>query len=97
MTFANILSIQTQAKIGCKIEIVDAKKDAITFYEKTGFEQINLESDKDTTLMIKKVVTPYELKSFEKDERLSYLQDKKEFCEVFKLDDEYGVIEKYYV
>jgi len=96
MTFATILSIQTQAKIGCKIEIVDAKKDAIAFYEKTGFEQVNLESEGETTLMIKKVVTPHEFKGFEKGEQLNYLQDIKEFCEIFGLVDEYSVVEKYY-
>ncbi len=96
MTFAEILSMQTQAKTGCKIEIVDAKKDAITFYENAGFEQVNLESEGETTLMIKKVVTPHELKGFEKDERLRYLRDIKEFCAVFELVNEYNVIEKYY-
>ncbi len=96
MTFADILSIQIQAKIGCKIEMVDAKKDAITFYKKTGFEEINIESIEDTILMIKKVITPDEFKSFEENERLLYLQNIKEFCEIFDLTDEYRVIEKYY-
>jgi len=96
MEFAGILSIVLQAKSGCKVQIVDAKKDAVDFYINVGFEQINCENDTDTILMIKKVITPYELNSYDINIKKEYLHNIEEFCKIFNLDEELSIIQNYY-
>jgi len=96
MRFAEVLSIVLQAKSGCKVQIVDAKKNAVGFYENLGFEKVSVEDDTDTILMIKKVVTPYEFKSFEESIKKEYLQNIEEFCGIFGLTEEVKIIKDYY-
>jgi len=55
---ADILAFLLSNQIGCKAIVVDAKKDAVSFYERNGFDILNSEADTtETLLMIKKVDT----------------------------------------
>jgi len=55
---ADILGFLLSNQIGCKAIVVDAKKEAVSFYERNGFNILNSEDDTtDTLLMIKKVDT----------------------------------------
>jgi len=79
MTFANILAIVQQKKIGCRALIVDSKFKAIEFYKRFGFIEIDKEENSDTIFMVFDIAKPSEVKEL-KDEMIS-------FCEIFKQDD----------
>jgi len=71
--------------------LVDSKIDAENFYKKNGFLKIN--SDKTTIFMLKKVITPNEFKKM--DNKEIYLENIKQFCEIFNFDIFYLQIKEY--
>ncbi len=79
MTFANILAVVQQRKIACRALIVDSKFEAIEFYKRFGFIEIDKEANSDTMFMIFDIAKPSEVKEIT-SEMIS-------FCEVFKQDD----------
>ncbi len=79
MTFANILAVVQQKKIGCRALIVDSKFEAIKFYKRFGFVEINKEANSDTMFMVFDIAKPSEVKEIT-NEMIT-------FCEAFKLDD----------
>ena len=52
MTFANILALVQQKKIGCRALIVDSKPEAVEFYKRFNFVEINKEENSDTIFMV---------------------------------------------
>ncbi len=79
MTFANILAVVQQKKIGCRALIVDSKLEAIEFYKRFGFIEIDKEENNDTMFMVFDISKPSEIKELIKEMIL--------FCEVFNQDD----------
>jgi len=84
MTFANILAIIQQKKIGCRALIVDSKPEAIEFYKRFNFIEINKEAESDTLFMVYDIAKPSEVKSI--------IDDMIKFCEVFQQDDLVGIL-----
>ncbi len=78
MTFANILAIVQQKKIGCRALIVDSKFEAIEFYKKFGFIEIDKEENSDTMFMVFDIAKPSEVKEV--------INEMISFCEIFKQD-----------
>nr|WP_321268176.1 GNAT family N-acetyltransferase [uncultured Sulfurimonas sp.] len=79
MTFANILAIVQQKKIGCRALIVDSKFEAIEFYKRFGFVEIDKEENSDTMFMVFDIAKPSEVKEIT-SELIS-------FCEVFNQNE----------
>jgi len=79
MTFANILAIVQQKKIGCRALIVDSKTEAIEFYKRFNFVEINKEENSETMFMVCDITKPKEVKNI--------VDDMIKFCEVFNQDD----------
>ena len=79
ITFANILAIVQQKKIGCRALIVDSKTEAIEFYKRFNFIEINKEENSETVFMVCDIAKPSEVKNI--------VDDMIEFCEVFNQDD----------
>jgi ribosomal protein S18 acetylase RimI-like enzyme len=79
MTFANILAIVQQKKIGCRALIVDSKFEAIEFYKRFGFIEINKEENTDTMFMVFDIAKPIEVEDV--------LNEMIAFCEIFKQDN----------
>ena len=79
ITFANILAVVQQKKIACRALIVDSKFEAIGFYKKFGFVEIDKEENSDTMFMVFDIAKPSEVKKLV-NEMIS-------FCEIFKQDD----------
>jgi len=79
MTFANILAVVQQKKLGCRALIVDSKPEAIEFYKRFNFVEINKEENSETMFMFCDIAKPNEVKNI--------VDDMIEFCEVFKQDD----------
>jgi len=79
MTFANILAIVQQKKIGCRALIVDSKSEAIEFYKRFGFIEINNEENSDTMFMVLDITRPSEVKKLTNEMIL--------FCEIFKQNE----------
>jgi len=79
MTFANILAVVQQKKIGCRALIVDSKFEAIEFYKRFGFIEIDKEENSDTMFMVFDIAKPSEVKEIVNEMIL--------FCEIFKQDD----------
>jgi len=79
MTFANILAVVQQKKIGCRALIVDSKFEAIEFYKRFGFIEIDKEENSDTMFMVFDIAKSNEIKELT-NEMIS-------FCEIFKQDD----------
>ena len=86
MTFANILAIVQQKKIGCRALIVDSKTEAIEFYKRFNFIEINKEENSETMFMVCDIAKPKEVKNI--------VDDMIEFCEVFKQDDLVEILRK---
>jgi len=86
MTFANILAIVQQKKIGCRALIVDSKTEAIEFYKQFNFVEINKEENSETMFMVCDIAKPKEVKNI--------VDDMIEFCEVFKQDDLVEILKK---
>ena len=86
MTFANILAIVQQKKIGCRALIVDSKPEAIEFYKRFNFVKINKEVNSDTMFMVCDVTKPNEVENI--------VEDMIEFCKVFKQDDLVEILRK---
>ncbi|UCM99318.1 GNAT family N-acetyltransferase [Sulfurimonas sp. SWIR-19] len=79
MTFANILAVVQQKKIGCRALIVDSKFEAIEFYQRFGFIEIDKEVNSDTMFMVFDIAKPSDVKEIT-SEMIS-------FCEVFNQED----------
>ena len=79
MAFANILAIVQQKKIGCRALIVDSKTEAIEFYKRFGFIEIDKEENSDTMFMVFDIAKPSEIKEV--------LHEMISFCKVFKQED----------
>jgi ribosomal protein S18 acetylase RimI-like enzyme len=79
MTFSNILAIIQQKKIGCRALIVDSKFEAIEFYKKFGFIEIDKEENSDTVFMVFDIAKPSDVKEL--------INEMIVFCEIFKQDD----------
>jgi ribosomal protein S18 acetylase RimI-like enzyme len=79
LTFVNILAIIQQKKIGCRALIVDSKPDAIEFYRRFNFIEINKEENSETMFMVCDIAKPSEVRNI--------IDDMIEFCSVFKQDD----------
>jgi len=79
MTFANILAVVQQKKVGCRALIVDSKPDAIVFYQKFGFIEINKEENSETMFMVCDISKPSEIKNL--------IAGMTEFCKIFNQDD----------
>ena len=79
MTFANILAVVQQKKIGCRALIVDSKFEAIEFYKRFGFIEIDKEENSDTMFMVFDIAKPSEVKEIVNEMIL--------FCEIFKQDN----------
>ena len=86
MTFANILAIVQQKKVGCRALIVDSKPEAIEFYKRFNFVEINKEEDGKTMFMVCDIAKPSELKNI--------VDNMIEFCEVFNQDDLVDILRK---
>jgi ribosomal protein S18 acetylase RimI-like enzyme len=86
LTFVNILAIIQQKKIGCRALIVDSKPDAIEFYRRFNFIEINKEENSETMFMVCDIAKPKEVKNI--------VDDMIEFCEVFKQDDLVEILRK---
>jgi len=84
MTFANILAVIQQKKIGCRALIVDSKPQAIKFYKKFEFLEIDKEVDSDTIFMVFDIAKPNEISEI--------IDGMIEFCEIFKQDDLVGIL-----
>ncbi|MEA3371788.1 MAG: GNAT family N-acetyltransferase [Campylobacterota bacterium] len=79
MTFANILAVVQQKKIGCRALIVDSKFEAIKFYKRFGFIEIDKEENSDTMFMVFDIAKPSEVKEL--------INEMIVFCEIFKQDN----------
>ena len=79
MTFANILAVVQQKKIGCRALIVDSKFEAIEFYKRFGFVEIDKEENSDTMFMVFDIAKPSEVKEL--------INEMIKFCEIFKQAD----------
>ena len=86
MTFANILAVVQQKKVGCRALIVDSKPEAIEFYKRFNFVDINKEKDSNTMFMVCDIAKPSELKNI--------VDNMIEFCEVLKQDDLVDILKK---
>ena len=86
MTFANILAVVQQKKVGCRALIVDSKPEAIDFYKRFSFVEINKEENSETMFMVSDIAKPSEIKNI--------IDDMIEFCEVFKQDDLVVILRK---
>ena len=79
MTFANILAVVQQKTVGCRALIVDSKSEAIEFYKRFGFIEIDKEENSETMFMVFDIATPSEVKEV--------INEMIAFCEIFKQDD----------
>lgn len=79
MTFANILAVVQQKKIGCRALIVDSKPEAIEFYKRFGFIEIDKEENSNTMFMVFDIAKPCEVNKI--------VDDMIEFCKIFKQND----------
>jgi len=79
MTFANILAVVQQKKIGCRALIVDSKIEAIKFYKRFGFIEIDKEENSDTMFMVFDIAKPSEVKEL--------INEMIVFYEIFKQDN----------
>jgi GNAT superfamily N-acetyltransferase len=79
MTFANILAVVQQKKIGCRALIVDSKPEAVEFYRHFGFIEIDKAENGDTMFMVFNILKPSEIAKI--------VDDMIEFCKIFKQDD----------
>jgi GNAT superfamily N-acetyltransferase len=86
MTFVNILAVAQQKKIGCRALIVDSKPEAIEFYKRFNFIEINKEENSETMFMVCDIARPSEVKNI--------VDDMIEFCKVFKQDDLVEILRK---
>jgi GNAT superfamily N-acetyltransferase len=86
MTFANILAIAQQKKIGCRAMIVDSKPEAIEFYKRFNFVEINKEENSETMFMICDIAKPSEIKDI--------LDNMIKFCKTFKQNDLVDILKK---
>jgi hypothetical protein len=82
--FAHVLAVVQQKKIGCRAIIVDSKHEAIDFYKKFDFIEINKEEGSDTVFMIYDLLKPSELADI--------IPSMMEFCNQFDIDDISGVL-----
>ncbi|MDQ7061271.1 MAG: GNAT family N-acetyltransferase [Sulfurimonas sp.] len=62
MTFANILAVVQQKTVGCRALIVDSKSEAIEFYKRFGFIEIDKEENSETMFMVFDIAKPSEVK-----------------------------------
>jgi GNAT superfamily N-acetyltransferase len=79
MTFVNILAIVQQKKIGCRALIVDSKPEAIEFYKRFNFVDINTEANSNTVFMVYDIPKPSEVGDI--------IDNMIEFCNVFNQSD----------
>ena len=86
MTFVNILAVVQQKKIGCRALIVDSKPEAIEFYKRFNFAQINKEENSETMFMVCDVTKPSAVENI--------VKDMIKFCKVFKQDDLVEILRK---
>ncbi len=84
MTFANILAVVQQKKIGCRALIVDSKPEAVEFYKHFGFIEIDKEENSDTMFMVFDIPKPSEINKI--------VDDMVDFCKIFKQDDLIGIL-----
>jgi predicted GNAT family N-acyltransferase len=84
MTFANILAVVQQKKIGCRALIVDSKPEAVEFYKHFGFIEIDKEENSDTMFMVFDIPKPSEIDKI--------VDDMIEFCKIFKQDNLIGIL-----
>jgi len=82
ISFAEILSLQIQKQIGCKLLIVDSKIEANKFYKKNGFFTIQKSK---TIFMIKKIISPKEFKLLDNKLQIQFLKNIQLFCKTFDL------------
>ena len=86
MTFVNILAVVQQKKIGCRVLIVDSKPEAIEFYKRFNFLEINKEENSETMFMLCDIAKPSEVKNI--------LDDMVVFFELFNQDDLVKILKK---
>lgn len=84
LEFSYLLGFIQQYKLGCKALVVDSKKEAISFYQKFGFINIDLESDSDNYFMIKQI------KSYKED--ILQIEDLKGFSKKHNLSGEFEIL-----
>ena len=86
MTFANILAVVQQKKLGCRALIVDSKPEAIEFYKRFNFVKINKEENSETMFMVCDIAKPNEVKNI--------VNGMIKFCELFKQNDLIEILKK---
>ena len=86
MTFVNILAVVQQKKLGCRALIVDSKPEAIEFYKRFNFVEINKEENSKTMFMVCEIFKPNEVKNI--------IDDMIKFCEVFNQYDLVEILKK---
>ena len=86
MTFVNILALVQQKKIGCRALIVDSKPEAVEFYKRFNFVEINKEENSDTIFMVNDIG---------RADVLGKAVDKMiTFCKIFGQDDLVEILRK---
>lgn len=85
---AFIRALILQMDVGCNIITVDAKNDAIEFYEKNGFAKIN-EGDEKITSMLRSIIPIKKLTNSEKEDILNV-------CTFFQLYDDRLKLSNYF-
>ena len=84
--FNHQLAVAQQKKLGCRALIVDSKPEAIEFYKRFNFVEINKEENNETMFMVCDIAKPNEVKNI--------VDDMIEFCEVFKQNDLIEILKK---
>lgn len=75
MIFANILAIVQQRMLGCRLIIVDSKIDAVGFYKKFDFLEVNQDNSEDTITMVSDIGKPSDLTSEDLEMIVSFCKE----------------------
>jgi len=88
LTFAYVMGFIQQQKTGCKVLLVDSKKEAKEFYLKNDFIELNSFNDENNYIsMFKQIFTTKENK-----EQIKFLF---EFAKLYDLEDEFNFLRKF--
>ncbi len=83
MLFVTILGVIQQKAIGCRAIIVDSKPEAVDFYKRLDFKEINQTEDSDTVFMVNDILKPQDLQtSIENMILFCEIYDQKELIEL---------------
>ena len=86
VTFVNILAVIQQKTIGCRSVIVDSKPEAVSFYKRLDFKEVDQTEDNETIFMVNDILKPQDL--------AKSIENMILFCKVYNQKELIGLLER---